>query len=132
MGSEDNFDTYIEYLKMLNNRNLAYVHIMDGLGFGFHNKCRQLKLSDARKVYDGFIIGNVGYNKLTAEGAINTGAVDMIAFGRPYISNPDLPQRFENDWPLTEGGHETYWTYPDFPDGNPAVGYTDYPVYTPA
>jgi N-ethylmaleimide reductase len=131
MGSEDNFDAFQAYLSMLNERDLAYVHVIDGLGFGFHNKCKQLKLSDARKVYDGVIIGNCGYTRDTAEGAIGTGAVDMIAFGRPYIANPDLPQRFENNWPLAEGDHTTYWSYPNFPDGDASVGYTDYPVYTP-
>jgi N-ethylmaleimide reductase len=129
MGSADNFDSYIEYLKKLNQLDLAYAHVMDGLGFGFHNLCKQLKLMDARKAYDGIIIGNVGYTRDTAEGAIGTGAVDMIAFGRPYISNPDLPQRFENNWPLNESDHTTYWNYPDFPEGNPNVGYTDYPYY---
>ena len=129
MGSPDNFEAYTEILTRLNKLDLAYVHIMDGLGFGFHNLCQQFKLMDARKVYDGIIIGNVGYTKETAEGAIGTGAVDLIAFGRPYISNPDLPQRFENNWPLTEGDPATFWTYPNFPEGNPNVGYTDYPFY---
>lgn len=133
MGSADNFDSFMAYLSMLNERDLAYVHVMDGLGFGFHNLCKQLKLADARKVYDGIIIGNVGYTRDTAEGAIGTGAADMIAFGRPFISNPDLPQRFENDWPLAaDAGHEAYWTYPNFPDGDPSVGYTDFPVYSPS
>lgn len=131
MGSADNYDAFMYYLAELNKLNLAYVHVMDGLGFGFHNLCKQLKLADARKVYDGIIIGNVGYDKLTAEGAINTGAADMIAFGRPYIGNPDLPARYQNNWPLTNASHEIYWTYPGFPDADPAVGYSDFPSYTP-
>jgi N-ethylmaleimide reductase len=129
MGSADNFEAFTEILIKLNRLDLAYAHVMDGLGFGFHNLCKQMRLMDVRKVFDGVIIGNVGYTKDTAEGAIRTGAVDMIAFGRPYIANPDLPQRFENDWPLAEADFSTYWSYPNFPDGDPNVGYTDFPVY---
>lgn len=131
MGSADNFETFTYYAAELNKYNLAYIHVMDGLGFGFHNLCKQVKLSDVRKVFDNAIIGNVAYTKLTAEGAINTGAVDLIAFGRDYISNPDLPARFENDWPLAPSNYETYYFYPDFPEGDATVGYTDYPVYSP-
>lgn len=132
MGSADNFDAFMEYFAKLNEMDLAYIHVMDGLGFGFHNLCPQVKLAHVRKVYDGVIIGNVGYTKGTAEGAIGTGAADMIAFGRPFISNPDLPQRYENNWPLNDDApHETYWTYPNMhtPEGDPNVGYTDFPTY---
>mmetsp|Transcript_3260 Transcript_3260/g.6800 ORF Transcript_3260/g.6800 Transcript_3260/m.6800 type:complete len:370 (-) Transcript_3260:150-1259(-) len=129
MGSADNFDVFTYYISELNKLNLGYLHLMDGLGFGFHGLCKQMKLADARKVFDGVIMGNVGYEKLTAEGAILSGAADMIAFGRPYIANPDLVERFQNDWPLATGDHATYWTYENFPDGDASQGYTDYPVY---
>ena len=131
MGSADNFEAYTYYVSRLNKYNLGFVHIMDGLGFGFHNKCKQFKLADARKVFDNTIIGNVGYEKLTAEGALNTGAADLIAFGRPWISNPDLVERYKNDWPLAPADHATWWMYPTFPEGDPSVGYSDFPVYTP-
>lgn len=131
MGSEDNFEAFTYYVSRLNKYNLGFVHIMDGLGFGFHNKCKQFKLADARKVFDNTIIGNVGYEKLTAEGAINTGAADLIAFGRPWISNPDLVERYKNNWPLAPADHATWWMYPTFPEGDPSVGYSDFPVYTP-
>jgi N-ethylmaleimide reductase len=118
------------YIAELNKENLAYVHVMDGLGFGFHNKCAQLTLADARKVYTGLIIGNVGYTKESAEEAISSGSADFIAFGRPFIGNPDLPARLQNGWPLVESDAATWWTYPNFPEGDPSVGYTDYPVYS--
>lgn len=131
MGSGDNYDSYLEILSKLDKLNLAYVHVMDGLGFGFHDKCKALTLSDARSVYKGFIIGNVGYTKETAEEVIQSGDADMIAFGRPYISNPDLPGRFENGYPIAEASHQDYWTNPDSRGGDPRVGYTDFPVYSP-
>lgn len=130
MGSADNFDSFTAYLQKLDKMDLAYAHVLDGLGFGFHQLCAALTLSDARKVYKGFLIGNVGYTKDSAEEAVRSGDADMIAFGRPYIGNPDLPQRFANDWPLVDADYTSYWTYPGFPDGNPNVGYTDFPAYS--
>lgn len=131
MGSADNFESFTYFISELNKFNLGYLHLMDGLGFGFHNLCKQLKLADARKVFDNAIIGNVGYTKGTAEGAINSGAVDLIAFGRDFISNPDLPARFQHDWPLAPSDYTTYYSYPNFPEGDGSVGYSDYPVYSP-
>jgi N-ethylmaleimide reductase len=131
MGSADNHEAFTYYISQLNKYDLAFVHVMDGLGFGYHNLCKQFKLADARKVFDGTIIGNVGYTKLTAEGAINTGAADLIAFGRDWISNPDLPARYENDWPLTPADNATWWMYPGFPEGDVTVGYSNFTNYTP-
>jgi len=131
MGSADNFESFSYFIAELNKLNIGYLHLMDGLAFGFHNLCKQFRLSDARKLFDNTIIGNCGYVKLTAEGAINTGAADLIAFGRDYIGNPDLPSRLQHDYPLTQASYETYYHYPGFPDGDPRVGYSDYPTYTP-
>jgi len=126
MGSEDNFDLFSYVISELNQYKLAYLHVMDGLGFGFHAKCQVYRLFDVRKRYEGAIMGNCGYTKESAEGAINTGCVDMIAFGRPYISNPDLAERFQNNWPLAETApYPTWWDMTD------ATGYSDWPKYTP-
>ncbi len=130
VGSADNFEAFKYYIARLNKYNLGYLHVMDGLGFGFHAKCAQFMLVDARKLFDNTIIGNVGYEKLTAEGAINSGSADLIAFGRPYISNPDLVERYKNDWPLAVAGHEVWWTYPTFPEQS-SYGYSDFPAYKP-
>jgi N-ethylmaleimide reductase len=133
MGSPDNYEAFTYYISQLNKFDLAYLHMLDGLGFGWHELCKQVKLADARKHYDGVIIGNVGYEKLTAEGAINSGGADMIAFGRPYISNPDLVERFANDWPLAPPADQKYWWwYDNFPDGDASKGYTDFPTYKEA
>jgi len=101
MGSEDNFETFSYAFQELQSYKLAYVHIMDGLAFGYHGKCPQFTLYDARKAgYTGTLIGNCGYDQAHAEGAVGSGVVDLIAFGRDYISNPDLVERYENKWPL--------------------------------
>lgn len=126
MGSDDN-DVMFEFVaRTMNQYGLAYMHAMDGLGFGFHNKTKVVKAGDLRKHFDGPIIGNVGLRRDTAEGMVRSGAVDLAAFGRLYISNPDLVERFANDWPVEEeAAYETWWN----PTG--AKGYTDFPSYVP-
>lgn len=110
----------------MNEYNLSYLHIMDGLGFGFHEKCKAMTCADFRKVYSGPIMANVGLTKEIAEGMIRSGACDLACFGRLYISNPDLPERFANDWPLNESApYETWW------GATGAKGYTDWEKYTP-
>ena len=54
-------------------------------------------------------MGNITYTKDTAEGAIRSGAADLIAFGRPFISNPDLVERFRNNWPLEPDAPYAAW-----------------------
>ncbi len=53
------------------------------------------------------------------------GDVDLIAFGVPYIANPDLVERMQNNWPLAESDRTTYYGV----SGSPEKGYTDYPNY---
>lgn len=72
------------------------------------------------------LIGNCGYTQETAEQAIAGGHADLIAFGRPFLSNPDLVERFRNGWPLAGPAPMSDWSSPG------AKGYTDYPAYAPA
>ena len=124
MGSEDNFEMFTYVVQEMNKYGLAYIHVMDGLGFGYHGKCKAMTCADVRKYWDGIIMCNVGLTKEVAEGMIRSGAADMACFGRLYMSNPDLPERFANDWPLAEpAAYETWWG----PTG--AKGYTDFPTY---
>jgi len=132
MGSADNPQAFSYYLERFAAMNLAYIHIMDGLAFGFHNLSPPFTLADTRHIYKGTIIGNCGYDKESAEAAVQSGNADMIAFGRPYIANPDLPDRFAKNVPLAEAGHEIFWDYPGFPFGNPRIGYTDFPRHDEA
>lgn len=123
MGSPDFRETFLYTAKELNRFNLAYLHIMDGLGFGFHEQGDPMTLAEFRAVYDGVIMGNCGYTKADAEERIVNGDADMAAFGRPYISNPDLVLRFKNNWPLESSEDMSLW----YTAG--AEGYTDYPPY---
>ncbi|ETI54978.1 hypothetical protein F443_02296 [Phytophthora nicotianae P1569] len=80
---------------------------------------------DAKTTFKGVIIANNIYARNTAEGALRTGAADLVGFGRLYITNPDLAERFQNDWSVEPmAGHEVY--------KNSALGgkfYNDYPSY---
>ncbi|MFW2364951.1 MAG: alkene reductase [Desulforhopalus sp.] len=124
MGSEDFRETYLYTIKELGKLNLAYVHIMDGLAFGFHELGEPMTLSEFREHYSGTIIGNCGYTKEDAEERLAAGDVDIAAFGRPFISNPDLVERLQNGWPLAPYDDMSLWYTPG------AEGYTDYPNYS--
>ena len=123
MGSADYRETYLYVIKELDKLNLGYVHIMDGLAFGFHGLGEPMTLTEFREHYKGVIIGNCGYSKADAEERLAAGMADIAAIGRPYICNPDLVERFKNDWPLQPCEDMSLWYTPG------AEGYTDYPVY---
>lgn len=126
MGSPDYREQFLYVAEQLDQCSLAYLHVMDGLGFGFHDLGTPMTLAEFRSVYQGPMIGNCGYTREAADTEIRAGNADMIAFGRPYISNPDLVERFANNWPLAEQADMSVWYSP-----SGSKGYTDFPSYTP-
>lgn len=120
MGSADFRETFLYVAKELSTFKLGYLHVMDGLGFGFHDLGEPMTLAEFRSVYSGLIMGNCGYTKEDAEERVENGNADLVAIGRPFISNPDLVERLKNGWPLEPSEDMTYWYTPD------AQGYTDY------
>jgi len=124
MGSPDYREQFTFVATQLDAFGLAYLHVMDGLAFGFHRLGEPMTLTDFRGVYRGPLIGNCGYTQESAEAAIAGGLADLIAFGRPYISNPDLVERITNGWPLAQPADMATWYSPVG-----ATGYTDHPTY---
>ena len=124
MGSADFREQFTFVAHQLDAYGLAFLHVVDGLGFGFHNLGEPMTLKDFRAVFHGPLMGNCGYTKESAENAVASGDADMIAFGRPFISNPDLVERFRNNWPLAPESAFTDWYAPVG-----ATGYTDFPAY---
>ncbi len=123
MGSVDYRETFKYVAQQLNQFGLAYLHVMDGLSFGFHEQGEPMTLDEFRQVFDGPLMGNCGYIQETAEQAIENNKADFIAFGRAYMSNPDLVERFSNDWPLApEADQEVWWTPRE-------DGLIDFPAY---
>ena len=127
MGSPDYRDQFTFVAQQLNRFGLSYLHVMDGLAFGFHKLGEPMTLAEWRRVFHGPLIGNCGYTQETAEKAIAEGHADLIAFGRPFISNPDLVARFRNGWPLAAEAAMSDWYLP-----TGKKGYTDFPAYRAA
>ena len=123
MGSPDFREQFTFVAGQLDRHGLAYLHVLDGLAVGFHDLGEPMSLAEFRKAFHGPLIGNCGYTKEAAERAIADGHADLISFGRPYISNPDLVERFRNGWPLAEPD-PTHWYSP-----TGEKGYTDSPAY---
>jgi len=124
MGSPDFREQFTHAATELDRRGLAYLHVVNGLAFGFHNLGEPMTLGDFRKVFHGPLMGNCGYTQETAAEAITSGDADLIAFGRPFISNPDLVERFRHGWPLAQTADMADWYSP-----TGARGYTDFPSY---
>jgi len=125
MGSPDYREQFTYVLKQLDRHDLAYVHVMDGLAFGFHELGEPFTLDEVRTLTDTPLIGNCGYTRESAEQAIAESRADLIAIGRPFISNPDLVDRWKNDWPLNPDAKVEDWYSP-----TGAKGYTDFPIYS--
>jgi N-ethylmaleimide reductase len=125
MGSPDFRETFLYVAKRLNLYGLAYLHVVDGLEFGFHELGPPMSSAEFRQVFTGPLMANCGYTRETAAAAIQAGHADLISFGRPFISNPDLVERFAHGWPLNPPADQNDWYSFD------AKGYTDFPRYTP-
>ncbi|KAF4315538.1 hypothetical protein JM18_008981, partial [Phytophthora kernoviae] len=110
MGSVDNTEMFSYVFERLSEHGLGYLAILDGFGFGYSDKSRVMTVFDVKKHFKGIVMANCSYSRDTAEGVIRSGAADMVSFVRQFMANPDLAERFKNDWPLnTELGYEFYW-----------------------
>ncbi|WP_126977849.1 alkene reductase [Frigidibacter oleivorans] len=107
-------------VEVLNGFGLAFLHVVEGQTGGDRNAPAE-ELAKLRAAFDGPWIANNGYNRAMAIAAVAEGRADAVAFGRPFIANPDLVERLERDAPLAEGDRDTYY-------GGGAAGYTDYPT----
>lgn len=101
----------------LNRFDLAYLHLMRG---DFKGLQKGDLMSPARAAYKGVLIGNMGYSGAEAAQAVASGQLDAVAFGVPFLANPDLPERLRTGAPLNAADPKTFYTE------GPA-GYTDYP-----
>lgn len=114
-------ETWLELAKELSTRNLAYIHIGNAGGLLAGEEGRQF-LKKFREIYQGTLIFAGGYTQETAERVLEEGLTDLVAFGKPYISNPDLAERMQNGWPIAAFDQATFY-------GGEQKGYTDYPAY---
>lgn len=117
-------ETWASIATALNGKDLAYVH----LNYQPNMSTAPTPVGFAenfRKLYSGTLMAAGGFNQELAEAELEKGNVDLVAFGMPFISNPDLVARMQNNWPIAESDRSTYYGVIG------AKGYTDYPVYNP-
>ncbi len=98
--------TYTALLEALNARRIAFVHFIEG-NTGVEHHERGFDFAGARRHFHGTIIGNNKYTRQMALDAVAGGRCDAVAFGVPFISNPDLPRRLQLDAPLTPANIKT-------------------------
>ena len=116
----DQLEETYEYLATeLGKLGIVYIHVVDHSSLGAPEVTESVK-SKIQNSFGGPIIACGGFDKERAERVLNENKADLIAFGRPFISNPDLVYRFENNLPIIEPDYNTFYTPGE-------KGYTDYP-----
>ncbi len=110
--------TFGAVVDMLSRYRLAYLHLVEGDMMSGES---HLDYAEIKRRFGGVYMANNGYTRARAEQALKTGAADLVAIGRLFIANPDLPQRFAQDAELNEQDPDTFY-------GGDAHGYTDYPT----
>ncbi|WP_323018318.1 alkene reductase [Castellaniella sp.] len=112
--------TYGYLIKQLNRFQLAYMHFVEGATGGTRALPDGVDLDALRALFDGAYIGNNGYDLKLAIARRAQGKIDAVAFGRPFIANPDLVERLRRGIGLAVAPRESYY-------GGGATGYTDWP-----
>jgi N-ethylmaleimide reductase len=126
-GEADPMPLYTHVVQALNPLGLAYLHFIEPRSSGAGRaEVNHQNVPSAmvlfRPIWKGVQITAGGFTGETANAAIADGHADAIAFGRIFISNPDLPRRLSEGFPLTPYSRATFY-------GGEEKGYTDYPVY---
>ncbi len=106
--------------EQLNQFNLAYLHVVEG---GIHGggEADPFDFESMRKLCKSPYMANLSYDKARGNAAIASGHADAVAYGVPFIANPDLVERFRQDAALNEADSKSFY-------GGTEKGYTDYPT----
>jgi N-ethylmaleimide reductase len=115
-------EQYLALVTELSALGLMYVHVLDHSAIGAPPVPGQLK-TDLRAAFSGPFILAGGFDKASAQQALDGGHADLIAMGRAFLANPDLVERLRKDLPLNAPDPSTFYT-------PGAQGYTDYPALT--
>jgi N-ethylmaleimide reductase len=119
MGDSDPAATFGYLATELSRFGLAYLHVVEGSTHGPRE--RDFDFLKLRRAFAGLYMANKDYDQASALASLRAGRADLIAFGRLFISNPDLVERMRIGAPIVEPDRDTY--YGEFG----ARGYTDYP-----
>ncbi|HSI75169.1 MAG TPA: alkene reductase [Lunatimonas sp.] len=118
---EETIPTFDYIIDRLNSYNLAYLHLSEPFTDVSSLPFAETDIAGRyRPMYRGMLIINSGFDQEKANSYILEGQADAVAFGKPFISNPDLVTRFQENAPLADWDQDTFYT----PGEN---GYTDYP-----
>jgi N-ethylmaleimide reductase len=123
MGDSNPQALFTYVLEQLSQRGIAYAHVIEprAVATSTTNDDTRPRTAPAfRKAFQGAFISAGGYTAETAEEAIADGDADAVAFGRLFLANPDLPERFREGADLNTPNRQTFY-------GGAEVGYTDYP-----
>ena len=121
---DDEAQTWVAVAHAIHQRDIAYVHLSDQLTIGAERMPEGFAQT-FRESYQGTLIAAGGFDRESAQAALESGALDLVAFGRPFIANPDLVERMKNNWPIATPDRATFY-------GNSGEkGYVDYPFHSP-
>lgn len=116
-------DLFNHVARVLSPFGLAYLHVVEGGSHGLPTP--PFDFVELRKHFQGPYMANLSYDKQRGNAAIAEGRADLVAYGVPFIANPDLVERFAKDAPLNEPDQATFY-------GGSEKGYIDYPTLTTA
>ncbi|WP_372752413.1 alkene reductase [Labilibaculum sp.] len=122
MGDSNPTAIFNYVIEKLNAYHLAYLHLIESLvPLDEFPQLIQDVGNYYGKQYKGVRMVNGGYTKESGEAAIDSGKAELISYGVPYLANPDLDKRFEQDAELNQANKDTFY-------GGSEIGYTDYPA----
>ena len=126
MSDSDPSALFSYVVERLNQFGLAWLHLIEPRIGGselIHDGQGPVAARQLRAIYRGTLIAAGGFEPDTAEAIVAAGTLDAVAFGRHFISNPDLPRRIREGLPLAEYDRSTFYTFD-------RRGYTDYAAFT--
>lgn len=124
-GDSDPANLGLHMANALNKFDILYLHVIEPRvvsgSMVLEDDQVHHSLLPMRKAFNNTFISAGGYNRNTGNQAIAENCTDLVAFGRLFLANPDLPKRYELDASLNKYDRNTFYT------SDPVVGYTDYP-----
>ncbi|MGF1516718.1 MAG: alkene reductase [Nodosilinea sp.] len=125
MTDSDPRATFGYAIQALNPFNLAYLHLLEPSEADLRYGGTPIPTKEFRPLYDGLLMVNWDYDQASGNQAIASGDADLVSYGKLFIANPDLPERFAKNAPLNEPDPNTFY-------GGSAEGYIDYPTLAAA
>ncbi len=130
MSDSDTKGLFAHLIGEINKRHIAYLHLIEPRAtLAGGSDASMENAPDVVATYRGLFAGGViaagGFTAESADAEVATGRSDAVAFGRLFISNPDMVERLRTHSPLTRYNRDTFY-------GGGEVGYTDYPALQPA